>query len=604
MKEFFGENALGVWTLEITSSSAEVGSLNDFVLEVNALEEYVPEDVELANDPGECGAEYTWLHPLVGDNCCVGAIAVEYTSDDADCVPTGGLLDGQGGYYATEFFCVGTTTVTYYLLDAAGNTSTCSFEVTVVDEENPMAICPADITFNLDAGECEKVYSFNLEGTDNCGVVNSWSIPESGHHFEIGTTTVTIYVEDEAGNVNSCTFDVTVVDYQDPDPSLVCNNLVNLSLDASCEACITPDMLLEGGSYSCYDNYIVEVFECHDPDCPPIPTSPCVGLENIGDTLIVTVTDPVSGNYCWGQVYVEDKLIPDVECPEDVTVKCNASTEPSNTGEPILLSCEEGVTIEHEDVYNDNGNCGDPRATIDRTWTITDDSGNSTSCVQSITIEPFDLADVTFPGNLDNITFPALECSDVQNDPSLTDPSNTGEPMIYGEPLMLGGLCHYSTNVTEEIYNVCNNSYEILRTFKVRNMCLPLGPNNPLEHTQIIQVLDMVPPVIEGCSDGIQLFTSNTSCSAEFDPDVDGLTITDNCSGVANVSVSSSTGSFELPLGISTITYTAVDSCGNIATCDVEVEVVDDTPPVPICISSHVVGLTLDEASICGSSCF
>ncbi len=604
LKDFFGENALGIWTLEITSNSADIGSLNNFVLEVNALEAYVPENVVLPNDEGDCGANYTWLHPLVGDNCCVGAISVEYTSDDADCIPTGGLLDGQGGYYVTEFFCVGTTTVTYSLLDASGNTSTCSFEVTVEDQENPVAICPPDITINLDAGECEKAYSFIITGTDNCGIVNSYSIPPSGTFFEIGTTPVTIFVEDEAGNVNACTFNVTVQEYNDPDPSLVCNSLVNLSLDATCETCITPDMILEGGPYTCYDNYIVEVFECHDPGCDPIASSPCVTLENIGQTLIVEITDPISGNYCWGEVYIEDKLIPEVECPVDTTINCNASTDPSFTGEPILLSCEASVNIEYEDVYNDNGNCGDPRATIERTWTITDESGNATGCVQTITIEPFDLADVTFPDDLDNFTLPALECSEVQDDPSLTDPSNTGEPMINGQPLIQGGLCHYSTNVTDEIYDVCNNSYEILRTFKVRNMCLPLGPNNPLEHTQIIKVLDMTPPTIDGCLDGIQLFTTNNSCSAEFNPDVDGLTVTDECSGVNNISVSSSTGSFDLPLGISTITYTATDLCGNIATCDVEVEVVDATPPVPICLSSHVVGLTVDEPLYVGALVF
>lgn len=603
LKNFFGENALGIWTLEITSSSTETGSLDNFVLQVNALEEYVPEDVTLANDPGECGAEYTWLHPLVGDNCCIGAISVEYTSDDAECVPDGGLLDGMGGYYATEFFCVGTTTVTYSLLDAWGNTSTCSFTVTVEDQENPIAICPPDITFNLDAGECEIQYSFNVTGTDNCGVVNSWSIPPSGSFFEVGTTEVTIFVEDAAGNQSSCTFNVTVKEYQNPDTGLACNDLVNLSLDENCEFCITPDVILEGSSYTCYNNYIVEIYECH-PGCDPIPTSPCLTLENIGQTLIVVVTDPVSGNSCWGEVFVEDKLNPEVACPEDVTIKCNDSIEPSFTGEPILESCETSVTIEYEDDYTDNGNCGDPRAVIERTWTITDESGNSTGCVQIITIEPFDLADVSFPADLDNFTLPALECIDVLEDPSLTDPSNTGQPMINGLPLMLGGLCHFSINVTDDIYDVCNNSYEILRTFNVRNMCLPLGPGNPLSHTQIIKVLDMTPPLIENCQQTIQLFTGNNSCTAEFDPDVNGLTVTDECSGVVDISVSSSTGSFELPLGTSVITYTAKDQCGNIATCNVDVEVIDATPPVPVCLASYVVGLTADEPAYVGALAF
>ncbi len=47
-----------------------------------------------------------------------------------------------------------------------------------------------------------------------------------------------------------------------------------------------------------------------------------------------------------------------------------------------------------------------------------------------------------------------------------------------------------SMNVSDEIYDICEGSYEILRTWKVRNMCGAVTPTNPLVHIQVIKVLD------------------------------------------------------------------------------------------------------------------
>ena len=48
-----------------------------------------------------------------------------------------------------SFFAVGTTTVTITATDTAGNTSNCSFDVTVEDTEAPEVAC-AEITIVLD----------------------------------------------------------------------------------------------------------------------------------------------------------------------------------------------------------------------------------------------------------------------------------------------------------------------------------------------------------------------------------------------------------------------------------------------------------------------
>lgn len=72
----------------------------------------------------------------------------------------------------TETFDLGTNTVTYYFTDCVGNESSCSFQVTVQDNEMPQVQCPASQTLNLPTGVCEmdvEVPLF-LHVSDNCGV--------------------------------------------------------------------------------------------------------------------------------------------------------------------------------------------------------------------------------------------------------------------------------------------------------------------------------------------------------------------------------------------------------------------------------------------------
>lgn len=44
----------------------------------------------------------------------------------------------------------------------------CEVCVTVEDNENPILDCPDDFTFNLQGGECEQIYDFEVTFTDNC----------------------------------------------------------------------------------------------------------------------------------------------------------------------------------------------------------------------------------------------------------------------------------------------------------------------------------------------------------------------------------------------------------------------------------------------------
>ncbi|HPI09193.1 MAG TPA: hypothetical protein PLM41_22525, partial [Saprospiraceae bacterium] len=90
--------------------------------------------------------------------------------------------------------------------------------------------------------------------------------------------------------------------------SLVCNNLVNISLDENCGLELNADQILQG-SYACYDDYIVEIDRTlplgNGPWMPGILTA-----ADIQHTYAVQVTHQGSGNHCWGNIFVEDKLPP------------------------------------------------------------------------------------------------------------------------------------------------------------------------------------------------------------------------------------------------------------------------------------------------------
>ena len=107
------------------------------------------------NDPTVCGATVNFAAAIATDNC---AVTVAQTAG-----PTTGSV-----------FPIGTTVVEFTATDSSGNTSTCSFNVTVTDTEAPVVVCQ-DITVELDAN---GQYSLDpsevlASATDNCAVTST-----------------------------------------------------------------------------------------------------------------------------------------------------------------------------------------------------------------------------------------------------------------------------------------------------------------------------------------------------------------------------------------------------------------------------------------------
>jgi hypothetical protein len=110
---------------------------------------------------------------------------------------------------------VGTTEVLVTASDAAGNTTTTSFTVTVLDEEVPTIDPSADITIEATAESCNAEVSVPAPATaDNCQVAtvtNDYNgTADASGTYELGPTTVTWTVTDIHGNEASASQSVTV----------------------------------------------------------------------------------------------------------------------------------------------------------------------------------------------------------------------------------------------------------------------------------------------------------------------------------------------------------------------------------------------------------
>jgi len=189
----------GTHTFTLTVSDGEAEATDDVSVTVN-VDETAPAIADLAdltaeNDPGECGAEVSFSIDA-SDACGVTSLVA---------TPASGSV-----------FPVGNTTVTVTASDAAGNTSTSAFTVTVEDTEAPVIADNEDMTISNDPGECGALVIFNDTAEDNCGDVDVVAVPASGSFFEVGTTTVTLTATDAAGNESTSSFDVTVEDNEAP----------------------------------------------------------------------------------------------------------------------------------------------------------------------------------------------------------------------------------------------------------------------------------------------------------------------------------------------------------------------------------------------------
>ncbi len=122
--------------------------------------------------------------------------------------------------------------------------------------------------------------------------------------------------------------------------------------------------------------------------------------------------------------------------------------------------------------------------------------------------------------------------------------------------------------------------YEVIRTWSVVDQCGHLGTCE-----QIITVFDNTPPVITCPDDVIVSITNADSCTAVVN-NLQLVSINDNCSstlvtyavtGATIAQGNQNASGLTFYAGVSTVTYTVADECGNVSTCSFSVTVTCDS---------------------------
>jgi hypothetical protein len=158
-----------------------------------------PANVVVNNTPGQCQAPATYMATTTDD--CTDNPAISYS------IPSGSV------------FPVGTTPVTVVATDVSGNSASCNFNVTVVDNEPPNAICQ-DIAVMPDDNGDYHIHANDVDNgsTDNCAIGSISVFPDFIPCFhESYIQSLTLTVTDIHGNSATCDAEVTLLDDDDCD---------------------------------------------------------------------------------------------------------------------------------------------------------------------------------------------------------------------------------------------------------------------------------------------------------------------------------------------------------------------------------------------------
>lgn len=292
---------------------------------------------------GSCNQTGTYTAPSATDNC-----------PGVGFIQTAGLASGV-------LYSAGVTTNTFLATDAHGNTSSCSFTITVNDNVPPIISCPGTATANADNGAClaTGVSIGTATATDNCTASPSISNNHVSSSYPVGNTTVMWTAQDASGNTSTCNQVITITDNQAP----VFTSCANISANADNGQCSAANVTY---SATATDNCGVQGYSYNPPS----------GNNNFAvgtNPVTVTATD-IHGNTasCSFNVTIVDNQPPVLSVPTNITVN-NANNTCGNTVTFSFPTATDncGGTLAQNQTFNYTGS----------TTTFTVPSGNSTVTV-------------------------------------------------------------------------------------------------------------------------------------------------------------------------------------------------------------------------------
>ncbi|NNF01616.1 MAG: HYR domain-containing protein [Bacteroidia bacterium] len=507
-----------------SSGNTDTCITNIIIRDTFDLKVTCPADIVVDVDSGLCSAVVEYVIS-VEDNCFMT------------------LTQTSGDTSGAAFPC-GTDSITFVAVDACGATDTCSFKITVEDNEPPVITCPTDTVIFLSEDSCRIRFFYPVTTSDNCPdrtpVFFTETGLESGSLFELDTTYVMITTVDKASNRDTCEFNVIVRDTFPPEIS--CSDF-DIYLDTAGSAILCPSDL----PYILSDNCMAYVIE----DCD---TLDCSDLGPYSFTLIAT---DGSGNVdsCEFDIEVKDTLAPIITCRDTTIYIDHAGFDFIQFSSLVRGDDNCSYVISPvQTLYN----CGFLGQTVSKVITATDPSLNVDTCTAKITI-----ADTTAP---------LITCKNIdvflEEDGSATIDSADVVNSIFE-------VCEVSVSLSQQKFN-CDDIG--LDTITVTATDIS---GNADSCFSIITIIDTIPPVAR-CHDSLSVIL-NAGKIVKLPTSFFDNGSSDTCS---DVTLSLDQFLFDCDdVGFNTVTLTATDASGNSSTCESILEVKELTKPAALCKS-------------------
>jgi gliding motility-associated-like protein len=465
--------------------------------------------------------------------------------------------------------------------DLSGNFSECTIEIQLNEPSLPSIACPSSAVFQVSSSSCEATVTIDEpEVSINCGTytlsnsflaTNSFTLEQAP-----GLYSATYILTDEYGQTATCTTTWTVADTIAP--IVDCTPAIEVLLgEGSCIALVDiPEALYT-------DNCSIATTDSTLPTGSNILTA--------GTYQITYSATDSSGNTstCETELLVLDLIAPEVSCADTLTILsssefCGALLP--LTAPTVEENCDVALITSNLGWIAGSPNYFDVGSTVFE-WIVTDLSGNTGTCTTIVEVidetspvvvcEEFVELQLLEPGCLLTTDLPLPAATDNCGIASILPnlPGNSPYTLPVGE-----------TPVEFTIQDIHDNS----------SSC-----------TTIFYVIELEAPTLE-CPESVTIPTDMGLCTAQFP--ISTPLVTDNCSATF-VFTNSITGTSLPPqsfnLGVTTITFSAVDESGNAGSCTTLVTVVDGGIPEITCPGNSSIcstQLELEEPivfDLCGS---
>ena len=456
--------------------------------------------------------------------------------------------------------CTGTFLVdrTWTFVDDCGNSTEVHQTITVFDDVAPV-VTLGEMLVEMSCEDYDDAViddNILIDVVDECGsevTITFFDTPFSGGCVQpVGIFMRTYTFEDDCGNANMFEQFIELYDDTPPTATITCPADTVLAADADCSADLSVDALGLadvvatdncGGAAPDVEMSWID----HDT------TITCAGSFSFTRTFTATAIDNCGNETtvsCSQSIGVTDQAAPEfVEAlPMDATVSCDAV--PAAAVLTATDACDGMPAVAFTGTLSDDDDCAS-NYTLLRSWTATDDCGNSTTHEQTLTV-----VDETAPAWTTEL--PA-------------DTTVSCDAIPAAATLMATDNCDGDVEVTFNEGSAagdCAQGQTLTRTWSTMDCA-----GNSLAHVQTITVVDTTAPVISGP------LSLEIDCS-DWGMDTLYASVSDNCDADIELQLLSEEEFSGSCAGNYLLTYVAMDACGNADTLIQSIDLTDTEAPV------------------------